>query len=262
MQIWSRPKSSQVNASARKAWPNGVARRPKFSTCYYLQVCLTRALNLEISCCYLADDVKELYLSACRTCSTIIFRHSTNQGPVVRSLVSANRWLRGIKTYRFPWYLTLVSANHASSNPGQIVFWRRRCRYLIPWLNSLFSGLPVFLIKKLLANCCIWKLQPLQLKQFLVGTIDSQRCFQSRSQGPLLPVPWRERVQGTGRRGCGAFVFDGWYLMAHSFLRIPTWNSLENWGLKSIVWKNFSRRMDRYALYKDLDDIIPFYFTV
>ena len=35
--------------------------------------------------------------------------------PVVRSLVSANRWLRGIKTYRFPWYLTLVSANHASS---------------------------------------------------------------------------------------------------------------------------------------------------
>ena len=39
-------------------------------------------------------------------------------GPVVRSLVSANRWLRGIKTYRFPWCLTLVNANHASSNPG------------------------------------------------------------------------------------------------------------------------------------------------
>ena len=43
-----------------------------------------------------------------------------NQGPVVQSLVSTNRWLRGIKTYRFPWYLTLVSANHASSNPGHI----------------------------------------------------------------------------------------------------------------------------------------------
>ena len=42
-----------------------------------------------------------------------------NQGPVGRSLVGANRWLRGIKTYRFPWYLTLVSANHASSNQGQ-----------------------------------------------------------------------------------------------------------------------------------------------
>ena len=39
-------------------------------------------------------------------------------GPVARSLVSANRWLRGIKMYRFPWYLTLVSTNHASRNPG------------------------------------------------------------------------------------------------------------------------------------------------
>ena len=41
-----------------------------------------------------------------------------DQGPVARSMVSANRWLRGIKMYRFPWYLTLVSTNHASSNPG------------------------------------------------------------------------------------------------------------------------------------------------
>ena len=40
-------------------------------------------------------------------------------GPVAQSLVGANRWLRGIKMYRFPWYLTLVSTNHASSNPGQ-----------------------------------------------------------------------------------------------------------------------------------------------
>ena len=44
----------------------------------------------------------------------------SDQRPVVRSLVSANRWLRGIKIYRFPWYLTLVSAHHASSNPGQV----------------------------------------------------------------------------------------------------------------------------------------------
>ena len=35
---------------------------------------------------------------------------------VALGLVSANRWLRGIKTYRFPWYLTLVSTNPASSN--------------------------------------------------------------------------------------------------------------------------------------------------
>ena len=46
-----------------------------------------------------------------------------SQGPVVRSLVSAKRWLRGIKTYRFPWYSTLVSTNHASSNPGQNNCW-------------------------------------------------------------------------------------------------------------------------------------------
>ena len=36
-------------------------------------------------------------------------------GPVDRSLVSANR----IKMYRCPWYLTLVSTNHASSNQGR-----------------------------------------------------------------------------------------------------------------------------------------------
>ena len=40
--------------------------------------------------------------------------------PVARSLVSANRWLRGIRTYGFPWYLTPVSANHASSNRTQL----------------------------------------------------------------------------------------------------------------------------------------------
>ena len=39
-------------------------------------------------------------------------------GPVARSLVSANRWLRDINSYRFPWYLSLVSTYHASSNRG------------------------------------------------------------------------------------------------------------------------------------------------
>ena len=34
-------------------------------------------------------------------------------------MVSANHWLRGIKTYRLSWFLTLVSANHASSNWAQ-----------------------------------------------------------------------------------------------------------------------------------------------
>ena len=54
------------------------------------------------------------------------YRDSTNSsngtlGPVARSLVSAKRWLRGFKVYRVPWYLTLVSTNHALSNPGQDV---------------------------------------------------------------------------------------------------------------------------------------------
>ena len=31
-------------------------------------------------------------------------------------MVSANHWLSGIKIYRLSWYLTGVSANHASSN--------------------------------------------------------------------------------------------------------------------------------------------------
>ena len=42
-------------------------------------------------------------------------------GPVARRLVSAHCWLRGVKTYRISWYLTLVSANHASSNPGLFI---------------------------------------------------------------------------------------------------------------------------------------------
>ena len=36
-------------------------------------------LKLEISHCHLADYIKEFYLSACRTCSTIILPHSINQ---------------------------------------------------------------------------------------------------------------------------------------------------------------------------------------
>ena len=59
-------------------------------------------------------------------------------GPVVRSLVSANRWLRGIKTYRFPWYLTLVSANHASSKPGQVFSFLFRFGFEIS-VHSIFK---------------------------------------------------------------------------------------------------------------------------
>lgn len=38
-------------------------------------------------------------------------------GPVAQSPVIANRWLRDIRAYWLPWYVTLVSANHTSSNP-------------------------------------------------------------------------------------------------------------------------------------------------
>jgi len=57
-------------------------------------------LNLKISRCYLTDYVKELYLSACRTCGTIFVPHSTNQ---------------------------------------IIVFWPCRCRYRSPCLSSLLK---------------------------------------------------------------------------------------------------------------------------
>ena len=40
----SERKSSQVNTSTRKSWPNGVASTPKFSTCGYLRLSLARAL--------------------------------------------------------------------------------------------------------------------------------------------------------------------------------------------------------------------------
>ena len=36
-------------------------------------------------------------------------------------MVSANHWLRGIKTYRLLWYLTRVSANYASSNWARLL---------------------------------------------------------------------------------------------------------------------------------------------
>ena len=61
---------------------------------------VAKTLTLEISRCHLADYVKELYLSACRMCSTIICHHSTNQ---------------------------------------IIVFWRRRCRCHPPCLSFLIG---------------------------------------------------------------------------------------------------------------------------
>ena len=48
-------------------------------------------------------------------------RRWCNQAPAARSMVSANHWLTSIKINRLSWYLTLVSANHPSSNSAQSV---------------------------------------------------------------------------------------------------------------------------------------------
>ena len=60
-----------------------------------------------------------------------------NLRPVARSLVSASRWLRGIRMYRFPWYLTLVSTNHALSNPGLNFNITKTCRSAFFHLNNI-----------------------------------------------------------------------------------------------------------------------------
>ena len=75
---------------------------------------------------------------------TVFFRKPEIQGPVAESLVSANRWLRGIKMYRFPWYLTLVSTNHASSNPGLVGKSNNLHHYMYVWEASenMDCGLP------------------------------------------------------------------------------------------------------------------------
>ena len=75
-----------------------------------------KGLNLDISRYHLADDVKELYSNACRTCSTIIFPHSTNQ---------------------------------------IVVFWRRRCpwRCCRPCLSSLIRHVPHEFVD---LKCCIY----------------------------------------------------------------------------------------------------------
>ena len=54
--------------------------------------------------------------------------------------------------YRFTWYLTLVSTNHASSNPGQVVN-----RFERGWLNAQHrysTRFAVVLQNKLHAFCC------------------------------------------------------------------------------------------------------------
>ena len=85
---------------------------------------------------------------------------SLHLGLIVRSLVSTNSWLRGIKTYRFPWYLTLVSANHASSNPGHYQF----CHRITNDSICLTNDMP-FIIKFGIKGLSIWMSSPISIDQ-------------------------------------------------------------------------------------------------
>ena len=105
----------------------------------------------------------------------ILFREMyRDQGPVARSLVSTNRWLRGIKMYRFPWYLTLVSTNHASSNPGQIG--ESVCGY---WGSGDVCGRVV--------NTCSWRSGIQASPAALFPPLD-KKLYSSFTLGPVV---WR-----------------------------------------------------------------------
>ena len=82
-----------------------------------------RKVNIEIQNCWVDNPQRETHNSFCRILGAFYldFNRHDILGPVARSLVSANRWLRGIKMYRFPWYLTLFSTNHASSNRARSI---------------------------------------------------------------------------------------------------------------------------------------------
>ena len=80
-----------------------------------LRAILAQASNWWLILVWVLTRVQNISLS-----KTIL--NFVSQGPVVRSLVSANHWLRGNKTFWFPWYLTLVSANHAFSTRPRLIF--------------------------------------------------------------------------------------------------------------------------------------------
>ncbi len=61
VQIWSRPKWTQVIASARKSWPNGDASKRKLKTCVPLHLRLARALNRSLEHCTNICEIKKLY---------------------------------------------------------------------------------------------------------------------------------------------------------------------------------------------------------
>ena len=87
-------KSSQVNASARKAWPNGVASRSKFSNCDYLRVRLTGALHSIVFLCriFQVRPVSNVVLLPCRTQMKLSFRFKLDRSTTFETCLIRIRW--------------------------------------------------------------------------------------------------------------------------------------------------------------------------
>ena len=83
---------------------------------------ISSAVNMFCTATLLRDQVSEQQIKKEAKDSWLRCDPFTVQGPVVRSMVSANHWLSSIKINRLSWYLTLVSVNQASSNSAQAVF--------------------------------------------------------------------------------------------------------------------------------------------
>ena len=120
MQLIPVPKCRLFHPSFFSLGSSGLELLLCFNSKSFLYSSVCCLILLHRFCCCVPAFCFRILSSCCEATSFTRYPgRKTFQGPVVRSLVSTNRWLRGIKTYRFPWYLTLVSANHVSSNPGQ-----------------------------------------------------------------------------------------------------------------------------------------------
>ena len=101
---------------------NGLVQPPlkRISRLKDLLLCVhvvVQTLNLEIPRWHLTDYVKELFYSTCRTCSTIIFPHLTNQIIVF--------WRRHC-CCRHP----CLSSQMSSSKQSENVIWKRNSAFL------------------------------------------------------------------------------------------------------------------------------------
>ena len=127
--------------------------------------------------------------------SRVTVKLQSIEGWVPRSMISANHWLRGIKTYRLSWYLTRISANHASSNWAQnsaarLISWIRLSERITPVLKH-FHWLPVearIVFKVLLLTYKILNGQAAGYMASLITKYQPNRMLHSSSLS-LLHVP-------------------------------------------------------------------------